>query len=40
MFSTDHFETMHTCSIWSEDVSVVFELSSYYFFINFATFLT
>ena len=22
-FSTDHFETMHICSTWSEDVPVV-----------------
>ena len=29
-FSTDHFETMHICSTWSEDVCVVLGLSSYY----------
>ena len=29
-FSTDHFETMHICSTWSEDVHVVLGLSSYH----------
>ena len=41
--STDHFETMHTCSIWSEDVRVIFGLFcnfslSLFFFFNFFTF--
>ena len=31
-FSTDHFETIHTCSTWSEDVHVVLGLSSRYFY--------
>ena len=26
-FSTDHLETMHSCSTWSEDVDVVLGLS-------------
>ena len=30
-FSTDHFETMHTCSTWSVNVHVVLGLSSRYF---------
>ena len=30
-FSTDHFETMHICFTWSEDVHLVLGLSSYYF---------
>ena len=34
-FSTDHFETMHTCSTWSVDVHVVLELSSLNFFFYF-----
>ena len=29
-FSTNHFETMHICSTWSENVPVVLGLSSYY----------
>ena len=29
-FSTNHFETMHICSTWSEDVHEVLELSSYH----------
>ena len=29
-FSTNHFETIHICSTWSEDVHVVFGLSSYH----------
>ena len=29
-FSTNHFETMHICSTWSEDVRVVLGLSSYH----------
>ena len=29
-FSTNHFETMHICSTWFEDVRVVFGLSSYH----------
>ena len=30
-FSTDHFETMHNCSIWSVDVHMVWGLSSHFF---------
>ena len=30
-FSTDHFETMHTCSTWSVDVHVALGLSSHFF---------
>ena len=37
-FSTGHFETVHTCSAWSEDVHVVLELSSYYFLSTFPLF--
>ena len=33
-FSTEHFETMHTCSTWSVDVHAVLGLSSL-FFVNF-----
>ena len=29
-FSTNHFETMHICPTWSEDVRVVLGLSSYH----------
>ena len=29
-FSTDHFEIMHICSTWSEDVRAVLGLSSCY----------
>ena len=45
--STDHFETMHTCSTWSKYVLAVLGLSSYYvlsffffFFFFFFTFST
>ena len=31
-FSTNHFETIHTCSTWSVDVHVVLGLSSRYFY--------
>ena len=31
-FSTDHFETMNTCSTWSVDVHVGLVLSSHYFY--------
>ena len=34
-FSIDHFESMRTCSTFSEDVHVVLGLSSNLFFINF-----
>ena len=36
-FSTNHFETTHSCSTLSEDVHVVLGLSScfFFFFINF-----
>ena len=37
-FSTDHFETMHTCSTWSVDVHEVLELSSHYFYQLFLLF--
>ena len=37
-FSTDHFETMRTCSTLSVDVSVIFRLSSHYFSSTFSTF--
>ena len=38
-FSTDHFETTHTCSTWFVDVHVVLGLSYHYFFNNFFYFL-
>ena len=38
-FSTDHFETMHTCFTWSVDVHMVLELSSHYFLSTFFRFL-
>ena len=37
-FSTDHFETMHTCSTWPLDVHVVLDLSSSYFLSTFSSF--
>ena len=37
-FSTEHLETMHTCSTWSEDVHV-FGLSSHYLYSTFRTFI-
>ena len=37
--STDHFETIHTCSICSEDVHVVLGLFCHYFFQLFPLFL-
>ena len=33
-FSTDHLETIHTCSTWSEDVHVVRGLSCLYLFFS------
>ena len=50
-FSTNHFETMHTCStwsidvhvvlgLWSIDVHVVLGLSSHYVLSTFSTFST
>ena len=30
-FSTDHFETMHTCSTWSEDVHMVWGYPANFF---------
>ena len=37
-FSTDHFETMHTCSTWSVDVHVVLGISFHFFLSTFFTF--
>ena len=37
-FSTDHLETMHTCSTWSEDVHVILGLFCHYFLFNFLHF--
>ena len=37
--STNHFETMHTCSTWSVNVHVVLILSSHYFYQLFPLFL-
>ena len=37
-FSTNRFETMHICSISSEDVYVVFGLSSYHTDLKVTTF--
>ena len=39
-FSSDHFETMYSCSTWSVDVHVVYGLSSDYFLPTFSTFST
>ena len=36
-FSTDHLETMHTCSTWSEDEHVVLGFSCHYLFSTFCT---
>ena len=37
-FSTNHLETMHTCSTWSEDLHVVLGLSCPYLFSTFLLF--
>ena len=37
-FSTDHFETMHTCSTWSVDAHVLLGLFSFYFYQLFPLF--
>ena len=39
-FSTDRFETIHTCSTWTVGVHVVLGLSSHYFLATFSTFST
>ena len=37
-FSTDHLETIHSCSTWNENVHVVLGLSCHYLFSTFCTF--